>query len=171
MPPEYVGGIGKDGVAALRAFVEAGGTLVALDTATEVPIAGFGLSVTDALSPPGSSGEGFFSPGAILGVEVDTAHPLAHGLPREAAIWFENSPAFDVKAGRVVARYPDADPLLSGWLLGHQRLHGRAALVDVPLGKGRVALFGFRPQYRAQSFATYAPLLNALYLSAALPAR
>jgi hypothetical protein len=171
MPPEYVGGIGKEGVAALRAFVEAGGTLVALDTATELPIAELGLAVTDALSPPGSSGAGFLSPGAILAVETDPVHPIAHGLPRAAAVWFENSPAFDAKAGRVVARYPAADPLLSGWLLGHERLHGRAALVDVPLGKGRVVLFGFRPQYRAQSWATYPALLNALYLSAAAPAR
>ena len=171
MPPEYVGGLGKDGVAALRAFVEAGGTLVALDAATQVPIAEFGLAVTDVLSPPASTGEGFYSPGAILGVETDAANPIAHGLPREAAIWFENSPAFDVRAGRVVARYPDANPLLSGWLIGHERLHGKAALVDVPLGKGHVVLFGFKPQYRAQSWATYVPLLNALYLSAAVPAR
>jgi hypothetical protein len=170
MPPEYVGGIGKEGVAALRAFVEAGGALVALNSATELPIAEFGLAVTDALSPPGSSGSGFFSPGAILAVQADPAHPLAHGMPRDAAIWFETSPAFDVKAGRAVLRYTSADPLLSGWLLGGERLSGRAALVDVPLGKGRVVLFGFRPQYRAQSWATYVPLLNALYLSAATPA-
>ena len=171
MPPEYVGGIGKEGVAALRAFVEGGGTLVALDTASDLPIAELGLPVTYALAPPGSSGTGFYCPGAILAVEADPAHPLAHGMPREAAIWFESSPAFDVKGGRAVLRYTSADPLLSGWLLGGERLFGRAALVDVPLGKGRVVLFGFRPQYRGQSWATYVPLLNALYLSAAAPAR
>ena len=41
--------------------------------------------------------------------------------------------------------------------------------MEVPLGRGSVVLFGFRPQYRAQSWATYVPLLNALYLSAARP--
>ena len=95
--------------------------------------------------------------------------PLAHGLPETTPVWFEGSPAFEVEKGSVVLRYEAEDPLLSGWLLGGERLRGKAALVEVPLGKGRVVLFGFRPQYRAQSRVTYAALLNALYLSAAEP--
>ena len=91
------------------------------------------------------------------------------GCHETLPLWFEGSPAFDVETGNVLARYADGDPLLSGWLLGGERLRGRAALVEVPLGKGRVVLFGFRPQYRAQSRVTYVALLNALYLSAARP--
>ena len=42
--------------------------------------------------------------------------------------------------------------------------------MEVPArARGGVVLFGFRPQYRAQSWATYVALLNALYLSAAEP--
>jgi hypothetical protein len=111
----------------------------------------------------------FFCPGSILAARADPAHPLAHGLPETTPVWFEGSPAFDVEAGATVLRYGDEDPLLSGWLLGGERLKKRVALVEVPLGKGRVVLFGFRPQYRAQSRVTYAALLNALYLSAAEP--
>jgi hypothetical protein len=167
MPEEYTGGLGPEGALALVAFVEAGGTLVALDSAAGYAIETLGLKVKDALA--GVDAKTFFCPGSILSTSVDTAHPLAHGLQETAAVWFEASPAFDVDEGHVIARYGEGDPLLSGWLLGGERLHRRAALVEVPRGRGRVVLFGFRPQYRAQSRATYVPLLNALYLSAARP--
>ncbi len=167
MPGEYTGGLGAEGVAALRAFVEAGGTLVAFDSASGFAIEQLRLPVKNVLA--GVEPAAFFCPGSILKVKVDATRPLAHGLPETTPVWFEGSPAFDVETGTVVARYADEDPLLSGWLLGGGRLKGRAALVEVPLGKGRVVLFGFRPQYRAQSRVTYAALLNALYLSAAGP--
>ena len=156
-----------EGVAALRAFVEAGGTLVALDSATGFAIDQLGLPVRNALT--GVEPAVFFCPGSILATRADAVHPLAHGLPETTPVWFEGSPAFEVDQGSVVLRYEAEDPLLSGWLLGGERLRGKAALAEVPLGKGRVVLFGFRPQYRAQSRVTYAALLNALYLSAAEP--
>ena len=167
MPEEYVGGLGVDGVGALREFVEKGGTLVALDSAALFAIDELRLPVKNVLG--GVAPADFFCPGSILAARADPAHPLAHGLPETTPVWFEGSPAFDVEAGATVLHYGEEDPLLSGWLLGGERLKGRAALVEVPLGKGRVVLFGFRPQYRAQSRVTYAALLNALYLSAAEP--
>ncbi len=167
MPEEYTGGLGSPGVAALRAFVEAGGTLVALDSASGFAIDELRLPVRNALA--GVEPSAFFCPGSILATRADPAQPLAHGLPETTPVWFEGSPAFEVEKGAVALRYEAEDPLLSGWLLGGARLRGKAALVEVPLGKGRVVLFGFRPQYRAQSRVTYAALLNALYLSAAEP--
>jgi hypothetical protein len=167
MPEEYTGGLGPDGVAALRAFVEGGGTLVALDSASLFAIEQLSLPVRNVLA--GVEPSAFFCPGSILAASADLSEPLAHGLPQTTPVWFEGSPAFETETGRVVLRYGDGDPLLSGWLLGGERLRGKAALVEVPLGKGRVVLFGFRPQYRAQSRVTYAALLNALYLSAARP--
>src|SRR5438105_82900 len=64
---------------------------------------------------------------------------------------------------KIIAWYPkDKDPLLSGWLLGGDRIKGKAALVEVGMGKGRIILFGFRPQYRGQSLATYPLFFNAI---------
>jgi hypothetical protein len=55
--------------------------------------------------------------------------------------------------------------LLSGWILGDKLIRGRGALVEAKLGKGRVILFGFRPQYRAQSLATLPLVFNAVLTS------
>jgi hypothetical protein len=176
LPAEYTGGIGKEGVAALKAFVQAGGTLVALDSACELPLSAFDLDVTNALAPlvrgqgsdadSGDGGVEFYGPGSILATRVDGGSPLTHGLEPETPVWFEQSPAFEVRRGRVALSYPHQDVLRSGWLLGGERLQGKAALVETRVGEGRVVLFGFRPQYRAQSWATYIVLLNAIYTSA-----
>jgi hypothetical protein len=179
LPDEYTGGLGKDGAARLAEFVKAGGTLVALDSASLFAIDELSLPVKNALAgvrprPPGDEKDEpipFYCPGAILRAEVAADVPLAHGLEMETPIWFESSPVFETTGANVVLRYPEANPLLSGWLLGDERLHGKAALVEVPLGAGKVVLFGFRPQYRAQSWATYIALANAIYLSAAEPVR
>ncbi|MEO6654778.1 MAG: hypothetical protein ABIO36_01710, partial [Pyrinomonadaceae bacterium] len=65
---------------------------------------------------------------------------------------------------KIIARYP-SDPkqiLLSGWALGAEKIAGKAALVEVKMGKGKIILFGFRPQYRGQSLATFPLLFNAI---------
>jgi Zinc carboxypeptidase len=177
LPEEYTGGLGRDGAARLAEFVKEGGTLIALDTASLFTIDELGLPVENGLAgfkrrvrgeeKEEETGADFYCPGAILKTQVEGDNPLAHGLEPETPVWFESSPAFETTAGAVVLRYPAANPLLSGWLLGDANLHGKAALVEVPRGRGRVVLFGFRPQYRAQSWATYIALANALYLSAA----
>jgi hypothetical protein len=171
MPPEFTGGLGDDGVAALKAFVEDGGTLVTFNEASKLATGNLGLSVRNALEPaegsPAASAD-FYCPGALLGVTPDFSQPVVHGLDAATVIWFEDSPAFEPGPGaRAALTYADDDPLRSGWLLGGGKLKGKAALVEVTLGKGRVVMFGFRPQYRAQSWATYVPMMNALYLAAA----
>ena len=88
-------------------------------------------------------------------------HPLTLGLPREIAIWSEQSPAWATDSA-AVARYSDSAILASGWLLGDKVIAGRAALVDAKLGQGHAILFGMRPQYRAQSYQTFKLFFNAL---------
>jgi hypothetical protein len=99
---------------------------------------------------------------------LDKSHPMTNGMPQQSIAWVENSPVFELSDPaaarvRVIARYPlNADPLLSGWLLGGERIRGKAALLEVSLGRGKIYLFGFRPQYRGQSVATYPLFFNAI---------
>lgn len=170
MPSEYTGGLGNEGVKALRDFVEQGGTLVFLNRASDFAIEQFNLPVRNVVAKLPETE--FFVPGSILGIEIDTSHPVARGMPKRSIAWVEDSPVFEIVGGtggtpaaqvRVIAHYPtDRNPLLSGWLLGEHRIRGKAALVEVTLGKGRIILFGFRPQYRAQSLATYPLFFNAI---------
>lgn len=171
MPPELTGGLGPEGVKGLRDFVETGGTLVFMNRASNFAIEQFKLPLRNVVA--GLPRTDFYVPGSILHIELDTSHPLAAGMPKETVAWAEDSPVFEVTNDpsatvpatnvRVIASYPvDKDPLLSGWLLGGDLIKGKAALVEVTMGKGRVILFGFRPQYRAQSLATYPLLFNAL---------
>jgi GNAT superfamily N-acetyltransferase len=95
-------------------------------------------------------------------------------MPDTAGVYFTNSTTFDVPAGtpvQVIARYPDRpeDILLSGYLQGGQAIAGKAAAVAAPLGRGRVVMFGFRPQYRGQSVGTFRMLFNALLDTAPPP--
>jgi hypothetical protein len=171
MPAEYTGGIGPDGVRTLREFVETGGTLVFLNRASNFAIEQFKLPVRNVVA--GLPRTEFYVPGSILRIELDTTHPIAQGMPKETIAWAEDSPVFEVAdvAGssvpaanvKIVATYPaEQNPLLSGWLLGGELLKGKAALVEVQVGEGRIILFGFRPQYRGQSLATYPLFFNAL---------
>ena len=111
MPEEYTGGLGSEGVTALRAFVEAGGTLVALDSATGFAIDQLQLPVRNALA--GVEPTVFFCPGSILAARADAVHPLAHGLPETTPVWFEGSPAFEVdeRLGRPALRGRGPAPL------------------------------------------------------------
>jgi hypothetical protein len=65
-----------------------------------------------------------------------------------------------------IASYASDNPLLSGWILGGKFLSGKSAIAEEPVGKGRIILFGFRPQYRAQAEVTYKLFFNALLYSA-----
>jgi hypothetical protein len=191
MPKEYTGGIGDAGVKALRQFVEDGGTLVCFNRASEFAIDQFKLPVRD-LSEGWSQKEFFvpgsilrieldtsnpiatsMAKESIAWVEDSPVFEVIAGTGTGTA---GVSPAMSAKreradpmaaispaSVRIIARYPtNQNPLLSGWLLGGDRIKGKAALVEVTMGKGRIILFGFRPQYRGQSLVTYPLFFNAI---------
>ena len=159
MPPEFTGGLESTGAGALREFASAGGTLIFLNRASEYATLHLGVAAKNAVD--GVANTEYYSPGSLLNAHLDTHHPLAAGLPDDLAIWSEQSPAWDTGESAPV-RYPDANLLASGWLLGEKYLAGKAALVDARLGAGHVIMFGMRPQYRAQSYQTFKLFFNAL---------
>ncbi|MBI1353173.1 MAG: peptidase M14 [Acidobacteria bacterium] len=167
IPPEFSGGLGDAGAAALREFAMRGGVILAFNEASNYAIERLGLQVENTLGEVSSSR--FYSPGALLETEVDLAHPLCFGMQPRQAVWFESGPAFrpsfdrEGPAPKSVLRYPGQNVLASGWLLGEELIAARSAVMDVPVGRGRVVLFGIRPQYRGQSNATFKMVFNGLF--------
>ena len=170
MPPEYVGGLGTEGVAMLRQFVTGGGTLVTLDSSSELAINMLGAPVTDVTR--GLPASEYFCPGSVVKLELE-ADPLTYGLPLETAGFCAFNGAFEVQpdtvpdapTARVIGRYAKSGVLLSGWLEGERVVAGKGALVEVKAGQGRAILFGFRTQHRAQAHATFRLFFNALHTS------
>ncbi len=171
-PPEYRGGMEKEGVKALEEFVREGGVLIALREACALPLQDFTLPVREA---SGKTFEGdFFCPGSLLSLDVDNSHPVGFGMPEQtAAFWnsgvlLETFIPHNVELDRrVVASYGAQDLLISGWVIGGKAIQGKPAVVDVSLGKGHVILCGFGVQNRAQSWGAFKLLFNAILLGCA----
>lgn len=169
--PAYVGGLGPEGITAIRKFVREGGRLVCLEDSSLFAIEALGLPVKEVLKDLRSAD--FYAPGSILRCDVPSNPAsdqqwLTGGVPHEVSVYFDRSLAFELTSskddppGRVVASYAKGNPLESGWLLGPEKIQGKAAIVNQPVGKGRVVLFGFPPQHRGQTHGTFRLLFNAL---------
>jgi hypothetical protein len=180
--PELTGGIGLAGSAELQQFVRTGGTLLAFDEAADLPIQLFPLPVRQVLQRSsggdGDQAAGYYSPGSIIRITVDTKNPIAFGMPPEAFAYQSGGQAYEntltptsvktFNSVSTIASYASDNLLMSGWVSGERAVLGRPILVEAGYGKGRAVLFGFRPQFRGQSFGTFKFLLNAIYLSSAV---
>lgn len=185
-PAEIAGGLGTAGVDALKKFIEDGGTVITLNEASQFAIDHLGVPVKNLLE--GVSAKDFYCPGSILKIKLDASSPITSDAPTlegtgdQSIAWYETqsetqegrrvevSLSFEPTddRARVIARFADAkELLLSGWLLGAEKLAGKGAIVEVRHGKGRIVMFAFRPQYRGQSVATFPLLFNAIRTSVA----
>ena len=174
MPPPYVGGLGKDGADMLRQFVDAGGTLITLDSSSELAVTLLGAPLSDVTR--GLSANEFFCPGSIVRIELDD-DPLTYGMPRETAGFCSFNTAYEVAAqsssapgagvstARIIGRYAKSNVLMSGWLEGEKVIAGKGAMMEVRSGQGRAVLFAFRPQHRGQAHATFRLFFNAIHTS------
>ena len=166
-PPAYRSGFGDEGVAALEAFVNNGGTLVTFAQAGDLPIQKFRLPVRNLVAELSSTE--FWSPGSTLRVDINHTNPLAYGMPADGlAAFLGGNQVYEVVAtphnDRVqrIVTFIDRDILQSGWLLGEDTIAEKAAMVSVQHGQGRVVLIGFRAQHRAQTHGTFKLVFNAL---------
>ena len=127
------------------------------------------------------AGDRFFCPGSIVRIELDpTSAADLRDEPADRRVFFiqcglrtdrrlrpsdgavgERRP---VGSGEIeiVARYGRRDVLLSGYLEGEYVIADQAAVVEARVGSGRIILFGFPPQHRGQTLATFRLLFNAI---------
>lgn len=166
VPGEYAGGLEKGGVDNLRAFVNEGGTLIAFNQAAAAVIPLLSLPVRNVLE--GLPKDKFFCAGALLRIEAQHPEmPVNFGVPASPVVMFEQGPAFATLPGfkgAILAKYPKQDdPLESGMILHSELLHDQIAALEVTYGRGRIFLYGFKPQHRGQAHGTYRYLFNALY--------
>jgi hypothetical protein len=182
MPEDYVGGMTPRGVTNLLQFTTDGGTLVAQDGASELPLTIMGLPVRNSVASLRNNE--FYIPGTLLRMNINNANPVAWGMPSEVAAFFTHSPVFEVGSQRrrpgdtreadppkpaginIVGTYPAKDVLMSGWLMGERYLHNKVSIIEASVDKGRVVLLGFRAQHRGQPHATFKLLFNSIYLGA-----
>ncbi|MEO8679257.1 MAG: M14 metallopeptidase family protein [Vicinamibacterales bacterium] len=176
MPPEFVGGIGMDGAANVRRFVERGGWVVAWDRAADFAILAFDLPLRNSVKD--TRPQEFFIPGSLVRITTRPEDPLAAGMEASAVAMFADSQAFQLvppaaegkmRATRdvdVYAEYPRQNFLVSGWELGGARyLAGRVGAARVQVGRGQAVIMGFRPHWRGQPHNTFKLFFNPLYLS------
>ncbi len=168
---QYRGGIDDSGVQALRSFIEGGGSVITIGRSSTLLLDRFAAPYRDGLQEVTRSD--FFCPGSVVRVLVDNAHPLAYGMKEDSNAYFANSmvlepsPSFSTMEASIVVRYPNSDILQSGWLQGESYLYNKVGVAEVKLGKGRMVLMPLKVQQRAQPYATFKLLFNAILTSAA----
>ncbi len=178
--------LGDDGVEALRAWVRAGGTLVAVGSAARnigAPIAE--IELRSAPEHPEETRleralrgrearelEEFEEdvPGTIVRARIDAAHPLGFGagtadgwlyvLHGGGAV-FEPDEDFET-----AAYFPDELRKISGVISERnlERLSNASWLASRQLGSGHVILFADDPLFRHFWYGTFQPFANALFL-------
>jgi hypothetical protein len=175
LPPEYRnerGRVTDTTLAAIKQFAENGGTVIAIGGSASTLASYLALPVGDYLVESGEPlpRTKFFVPGSLIRANVNTAEPLAAGMPSEVDVFFDNSPVFSIapdaaaRGVKRVAWYSGKTPLRSGWAWGQEHLDGGAVVVQARVGTGTVFLFGPEILERAQPHGTFKFFFNAIYL-------
>lgn len=159
---DITGGMGLEGALELQRFVQDGGKLITLGGASFFP-AEFGLTRQVGA---GRTSTAFYAPGPAVETEVlKPEHPVFYGYDKKKLpVRYAAGPIFSIpdneKDKWTLMKYTGAE--LSGLLRGAGEIRDKAAILDVPAGKGRVLLFATNPCYRWQNHGEFPMLFNAI---------
>ena len=178
--PEYVKGMEKKGKENLLSFMNKGGIILSWGRSTEL----FEdmLTITDGENKEefqlpfrdvssSLKKEGLYVAGALMKITLTKDNPLTYGLPEEIGIFSRGRPVFTTSIPRfdmdrrVVAKYPEKDILMSGYAAKSEKLANKSAMIWMKKGEGQIVLYGFSPQFRASTQASFKLLFNAFFLS------
>jgi len=164
----------------LKAFVEAGGTVMAVGSAASIGQS-MGLPVKDHLVEMHEGKERrlpndkFYIPGSVLTAAFDNTTPLAYGMPSKGYVFFDDSPVFNrpedtstVHASKV-AWFEGKESLFSGWAVGQEHLDGGELATEASIGAGKLVLLGLEATFRGTPHGTYKLFFNGLYIGSATP--
>jgi hypothetical protein len=157
---------------AIRAFLEDGGTVIAIGSSAENLAEYLKLPVANHLIENGQPlpRTKYYVPGSVLRARVETSSPIAAGMEADTDVFFDNSPVWRLLPGaeaagvRRLAWFESATPLRSGWAYGQAALEDGVIALDARVGQGRALLFGPEILQRAQPHATFKFLFNGIYL-------
>ncbi|MEN9685139.1 MAG: hypothetical protein RLZZ28_925, partial [Bacteroidota bacterium] len=181
IPEEFRARIGRisteKSIPELKKFMEAGGSVVTIGSSTSLAYH-LNLPVKDALVEMVNGqekklpGEKFYIPGSVLRVSVDTDNQAAWGMNREADVYFDASPVFNITpdanskgAVKPIAWFPNNKPLRSGWAWGQAYLQNGVTAFEAKVGEGKLFAFGPEITFRAQTHGTFKFLFNELYVN------
>ncbi|MCX6595333.1 MAG: M14 family metallopeptidase [Acidobacteria bacterium] len=179
IPNEFRGWLGYATATAaaprLKAFVEGGGTVIALGSSTRLA-ADLKLPLTNHLVerlPNGTERvlprEKYYIPGSILRATVDQRSAATTGLTPQVDLYFDSSPVFRLapdaaqRGVTALAWFDGPAPLRSGWAWGQHYLDGGVVAAIAKMGQGRVYLFGPEMTFRAQPHGTFKFVFNAIH--------
>ena len=179
-PPEYVKGIGKEGMEKLMTFIDGGGIVIAwgqsvglfegmLTIRHKDSEEEFNLPFRDISSDLAKAGLSI--PGSLIKINLVKGHPLTLGMPESIGVFSRGRPVFATSIPkfdmdrRVIATYPEKDLLMSGYAAGEEQMGNKAAMIWMKKGKGQFVMYGFGPQFRASTQASYKLLFNAILLN------
>jgi len=190
-PPEFTKGIGKEGIKKLMTFIEQGGLVISWEESTKLfegtlAISSekekgndknkdeeeakdeFQLPFTDVSDQMKKAG--FDCPGSLVKINLKHDHPLTYGMPPSVGVFYRGQAAFRTSLPdfdmdrRVIGITPEKAIRISGYVAKEELLGDKPLMIWMKKGKGQFVLFGFNPNFRASTHATYKLLFNSILL-------